>query len=553
MRTGRPRSHPIIPRCQSSPQVKSRNVHRTPSVPMGFVCELCEELIREPLVTKCCRKNVCTPCLYEWQKMEGTVDDSEQCCLLCHTPGFKFAVDDELQQRMKETVVPCRNKSLGCTWSGGLTELSVHLQADDGCPYASIRCPQNCGKLVCRNVVTEHLLSDCIFVWCKCEYCSDLVQKELLEEHKKTTCPSYTLACPNDCGTRVKRSQLPQHAKECPLAETNCPFKEAGCGVVMRRKESLDHQEQGHTTHLLQAFQYLHTEVTSMKSQLQNTQQVQREMADELLKAKQELAVARMMLQQQKAHTHLITTTLHTELGYFLPSCACQALAMECARTQLGMMADPMYAFLHHGGPVLTFRLSGYLKIKESDKPWYSPPFYIKDGYKMCLGVHLNGDQEGRGTHISVHIHLMAGEHDSNLRWPLAYNEEVMVSIMRQHNVEQKQRGFFPTTSPANLRRRTNTARRLPTQNRVQSLDSADQSSPHSDFPFPAVMEQHIIRSLVFNLYCVQKPPGSIGLSFGHVALFCMQSCIDNTVLSNDSLVFQVETHSRASAVSDSM
>lgn len=543
--TGRPRSQPILPKCTSYPDIEYANSEGTSPVPKEFICSFCDELLREPLLAKCCRKNVCTPCLYEWQQMEKAADDSKRSCLLCHTSHLEFVVDHDLQRRMKGAVVLCRNKPLGCSWSGRLAELGIHLQSEDGCPYVSIRCPQNCGKLLSRKSVTEHLLADCILTWRKCEHCSDLVEEQSLEEHVKSSCPSYTLVCPNKCGAHVKRSQLPQHDKECPLAEITCPYVEAGCSLVMRRKESLDHQQDSYINHLLMAFQFLHTEVTTMKSKLQDTQEKQKAMAEELQKTKRELTAARMLLQQQKASTHLISTTLHTELNYFHPSSACHALALQCTRTQLGILADPMYSFLHRTGPVLTFRLNGYSIIKDTDKPWFSPPFYIKEGYKMCIAVHLNGDQEGRGTHISVHIHLMAGEYDSNLKWPLVYDEEIMVSLLRQHNVEQKQKA---ATNQAVLKRSSKTtSHRSLLSLRPQAQDSAEQSFPHSEYSL-SILEQHIIRSLVFNLHCIQKPPGSIGLSFGHIALFCMQNCIDNSVLCNDSLVFQVECATEFSA-----
>ena len=36
----------------------------------------------------------------------------------------------------------------------------------------------------------------------------------------------------------------------------------------------------------------------------------------------------------------------------------------------------------------------------------------------MCLRVYANGIGSGAGTHISVYLCLMRGEHDDNLKWP---------------------------------------------------------------------------------------------------------------------------------------
>ena len=49
----------------------------------------------------------------------------------------------------------------------------------------------------------------------------------------------------------------------------------------------------------------------------------------------------------------------------------------------------------------------------------YSPPFYTgRNGYKMCIRAYLNGDGSGEGTHLSIFLVLMKGEHDPLLQWP---------------------------------------------------------------------------------------------------------------------------------------
>ena len=36
----------------------------------------------------------------------------------------------------------------------------------------------------------------------------------------------------------------------------------------------------------------------------------------------------------------------------------------------------------------------------------------------MCLGVDSNGYGSGKGTHVSVFVAVMKGEHDDQLQWP---------------------------------------------------------------------------------------------------------------------------------------
>ena len=39
-------------------------------------------------------------------------------------------------------------------------------------------------------------------------------------------------------------------------------------------------------------------------------------------------------------------------------------------------------------------------------------------GYKLCMGIHLNGVNTGIGSHIALFVHMMQGEYDDRLRWP---------------------------------------------------------------------------------------------------------------------------------------
>ena len=42
-------------------------------------------------------------------------------------------------------------------------------------------------------------------------------------------------------------------------------------------------------------------------------------------------------------------------------------------------------------------------------------------GYKLCLCVYANGAGSGKGTHITVAVHLMKGENDHHLQWPFEH------------------------------------------------------------------------------------------------------------------------------------
>ena len=62
-----------------------------------------------------------------------------------------------------------------------------------------------------------------------------------------------------------------------------------------------------------------------------------------------------------------------------------------------------------------------FRKNIESEAEVYTDPFYTSQGgYKITLCVYPNGDDSGKGTHISAYIFLMKGENDHNLHFPLS-------------------------------------------------------------------------------------------------------------------------------------
>ncbi|MFK0570422.1 hypothetical protein [Endozoicomonas sp.] len=49
----------------------------------------------------------------------------------------------------------------------------------------------------------------------------------------------------------------------------------------------------------------------------------------------------------------------------------------------------------------------------------YSEPFYTSQcGYKMCARIYLNGDGQGKGSHVSLFFVVMKGDYDERQEWP---------------------------------------------------------------------------------------------------------------------------------------
>ena len=88
-------------------------------------------------------------------------------------------------------------------------------------------------------------------------------------------------------------------------------------------------------------------------------------------------------------------------------------------------MAGP----LTYTKPLLEFTLTEFAKRKQSDNECYRPAFYThKQGYKMCISIISNGYGSGKGSHVSVYVYHMKGEHDDQLYWP--FQGDVVLEIL---------------------------------------------------------------------------------------------------------------------------
>ena len=68
-------------------------------------------------------------------------------------------------------------------------------------------------------------------------------------------------------------------------------------------------------------------------------------------------------------------------------------------------------------GDEVTFHMTNFSLYKQTGRVWHSPPFYFDDGYMLCLAVYANGKGASAGTHVSVELMQMRGEHDDKLEW----------------------------------------------------------------------------------------------------------------------------------------
>ena len=87
-----------------------------------------------------------------------------------------------------------------------------------------------------------------------------------------------------------------------------------------------------------------------------------------------------------------------------------------------------------------------YIPRDGRPKSVYSPAFYTgRNGYKMVIQAFLNGEGSGYGSHLSVYLILLKGEHDPLLKWPFDYR--VALILVDQMSGEHIIQNFKPPSS----------------------------------------------------------------------------------------------------------
>lgn len=77
----------------------------------------------------------------------------------------------------------------------------------------------------------------------------------------------------------------------------------------------------------------------------------------------------------------------------------------------------------------------------------YSPPFYTSThGYRLCLRAYLNGDGEGKGTHLSLFIVIMKSEYDDVLMWP--FSHAVSLTLINQASPQVSEKSLTHKFNP---------------------------------------------------------------------------------------------------------
>ena len=250
---------------------------------------------------------------------------------------------------------------------------------------------------ICLQILREpHLISCCGHNFCAacierveeddkpCPLCKEPSFTTMANKGLKRTLNEFRVDCPhrlNGCEWVGELGKLNEHLHSDPQPQLRCQFlvvpcvlHHAGCEVTLPRKDMADHMKEDSVAH-----------ISFLAIENHRLTQQNAELEDRTNKQSQELARVTVKLEESRIQR--------------------QKLFRYCE-----MQRDIV--------PV-TSRMAKFEELREKGTNWNSRPFYTSmGGYKVFLSVNPNGSSAGTGTHVSVYIHLMRGEFDSNLKWP---------------------------------------------------------------------------------------------------------------------------------------
>ena len=208
---------------------------------------------------------------------------------------------------------------------------------------------------------------------------------------------SLKVRCPHKaegCEWQGELRSLEQHvAQSCGLKVIQCVFSYAGCGAQLQRRLMSAHMKEGMEAHL----SLLSLVVPTLQTLVQQQEDLMKQMRDQIKQQADQIKQQGDQIKQQGD----------------------QMKQMENRIKQLEKQFPPVDIIM-----------DDFEQHKRNDDIWYSPPFYTHlGGYRMGLNVCANGVGKGKGTHVTVGVHLMRGEFDDFLKWP--FRGEVTVQLKK--------------------------------------------------------------------------------------------------------------------------
>ena len=407
-------------------------------VPEYYFCKLCKHVAREAGISSCCGEVMCKDCV------DDIIQDKKP-CPSCEDSNITSYPQVKYQRKILALEVHCTMKDRGCPWTGQLQHLDAHLDVTTGdCQYVDVECPNRCVQKVQKRNVDTHLANECPNRDYRCPHCNFANKYHVVSKHFDV-CPYYPLACPNRCGATFERDDLQDHMKMCRLEEVQCVFSSAGCQGKFIRENEDEHMDQNTQKHLA----LIPAATLRISQDFEQKLQEQQEVFEKKLKQKDEQVEQKLQVQQdvfekkmkQQKEEHEQKQKENDErmqqLGGQLQQRDEQIKQVKQKMKEKDKQIDSLQSKIqeitpHVHSPPYYCTLSNYQQVKARDSYIDSPSMYTHPGgYKFGLTLYPNGYELGAGTHVSVLVYSVKGDHDAELKFPVKFT--ITVQLLNQH------------------------------------------------------------------------------------------------------------------------
>lgn len=447
-----------------------------------FVCPVCRGVVLNPQQNSCGH-------IYCFLCLRGLLERSPPSGPVCPVDGAAITPTEVFQdncckREISGLEVYCTN-SPACISVVTLRHLQEHLRS---CQYEQLQCCNpGCRAALERRYLQEHLADACPHRMEPCPHCQQPQRLSFIQDHVQSSCPEVAVDCPNSCSLKVPRHKLTEHRESCPELHVDCSYKKFGCSVQDKRGRVKLHEDAAvnhhmllvlrSNTHLEQQVEVLQEEALLMQPEVET---------DSLLLAGLQKKIRPLL--QQNSREHIVSAAQRTlsrqedvlstvqldvqqvsrglcpgleeleELRKSLDAVIQEVSAAEALRGHLGALEENLK---QHSGLLdlhaaqlcrneqhlqelqatsydgkLIWKIEDFRSRREAEVNGQQPclssvPFHTGTcGYKMASRVYLNGDGEGRGTHLSLYVVLMPGDFDALLPWP--FKQTVSLSVLDQ-------------------------------------------------------------------------------------------------------------------------
>ena len=194
-----------------------------------FYCPLCKGLLNDPVIDKCSH-TFCKKCFEKFYNLYH----------LC--PITKSKLEDGnltqvplITKSVGKRIIKCKNIIKGCNWIGKISDFKNHLENE--CLKSLIKCPfEGCNNIIMRENLNTHK-NQCEYRNVECLDCHKNFPFKILSEHSNI-CPKKKINCPQECGLIIERGDIDNHIKNfCDCTLVDCSYKKYGCSDRYKKKE----------------------------------------------------------------------------------------------------------------------------------------------------------------------------------------------------------------------------------------------------------------------------------------------------------------------------